>query len=166
MLDAELACRSPHGDLHALAIDLADRQHLLLGTDGGVYVAHDRDATWDFLDHVAAGQLYNVAFDMGGPYRVGGGLQDNGAWIGPSATKLSSGGGDPAGEAGITIAECRVVNWGDGFHLAFDPLDLIGAADGRKLPFLAPGEYTVRATCGKDSAETKLTVLPMAETQR
>lgn len=115
--------RTPHGDLHALAIDLADPQHLLLGTDGGVYVSHDRGATWDFLNHVAAGQFYNVAFDMGEPYRVGGGLQDNGTWIGPSATNLSSGGGDPAGEAGITNAEWRVVNWGDGFHLAFDPLD-------------------------------------------
>src|SRR5207249_3240221 len=41
----------PHGDMHAFAIDPADRDHLIMGTDGGVYVSWDRAGTWDFLNH-------------------------------------------------------------------------------------------------------------------
>ncbi len=115
--------RTPHVDLHALDIDLADSDHLLLGTDGGIYQSFDRGATWDFLNHIAVGQFYNVACDLSEPYRIGGGLQDNGTWIGPSETLLSSGGHDPAGETGITNADWRLVGWGDGFHMAFDPHD-------------------------------------------
>ncbi len=115
--------RVPHGDLHALEINPRDTDHLLLGTDGGVYASYDRGATWDFFNHIPAGQFYNVACDLSEPYRVGGGLQDNGTWIGPSATILSSGDGDPAGNAGITNADWRLIGWGDGFHMAFDPLD-------------------------------------------
>ncbi|MCG3128220.1 MAG: hypothetical protein CHACPFDD_03097 [Phycisphaerae bacterium] len=116
--------RKPHGDLHAMAIDRDDPDRIVLGTDGGVYISYDRSETWDFLNHLAAGQFYNIAFDMLDPYRVGGGLQDNGSWIGPSATlrHVSSEDEDePAG--GITPHDWIFVNWGDGFHVAFDPQD-------------------------------------------
>ncbi|HEY3242769.1 MAG TPA: hypothetical protein VGM03_05395 [Phycisphaerae bacterium] len=116
--------RKPHGDLHAMVINPVDRDHLLLGTDGGAYVSYDRAATWDFLNHLATGEFYNIALDMSEPYRVGGGLQDNGSWIGPSATILDTGSdtpGQPGG--GITNQEWRMVNWSDGFHVAFDPED-------------------------------------------
>lgn len=119
--------RTPHGDLHVLVIDPADRDHMLLGTDGGVYLSHDRGATWDFLNNLAAGEFYNVAVDLSDPYRVGGGLQDNCTWIGPSATiwQTSSLMGDeePGGPGGITNADWKFIYGGDGFHVAFDPLD-------------------------------------------
>src|SRR5262249_49453158 len=69
-----------HPDLHDLWIDPRDSRHLVLGTDGGVYVSYDRGAHWEFLDHLALGQFYHVAVDTRTPYRVYGGLQDNGSW--------------------------------------------------------------------------------------
>jgi photosystem II stability/assembly factor-like uncharacterized protein len=116
--------RKPHGDLHAMVINPADRDHLYLGTDGGVYISHDRAATWDFLNHLATGEFYNVTVDMSEPYRIAGGLQDNGSWYGPSATILDVGSDEPGKPGGgITNADWKFIWWGDGFHCAFDPLD-------------------------------------------
>jgi len=116
--------KKPHGDLHAFAIDPADPEHLFLGTDGGVYVSHDRAKTWDFLDRMPLGEYYNVALDLSDPYRVAGGLQDNGTWVGPSGTVRQIPGdkpGEPAG--GITNRDWDFVFDGDGYHVAFDPSD-------------------------------------------
>jgi photosystem II stability/assembly factor-like uncharacterized protein len=116
--------RRIHGDVHAMVINPADRDHLLVGTDGGIYLSYDRGATWDFLNHIAVGEFYNVAYDMSDPYRIGGGLQDNGSWFGPSETILRTGGDTPDDPgAGITNHDWRFILWGDGFHVAFDPLD-------------------------------------------
>jgi len=110
--------------MHAMYIDPQDTDHLILGSDGGAYVSYDRGKTWDFLNHMAVGQFYNVAVDLSDPYRIGGGLQDNGSWIGPSEN-MRQGGADSLGEAGyaITNADWRFINGGDGFHVAFDPVD-------------------------------------------
>jgi photosystem II stability/assembly factor-like uncharacterized protein len=117
--------RKPHVDMHALVIDPADRDHLLMGTDGGIYISYDRAATWDYLNHLAVGEFYNIAVDGSEPYRILGGLQDNGSWIGPSGTIRDTSGdtmiGEPGG--GITNGDWWFVNDGDGFHVAFDPSD-------------------------------------------
>ncbi|MBI3835077.1 MAG: hypothetical protein HY287_12175 [Planctomycetes bacterium] len=133
--------RKPHGDLHALVIDPQDHDQLLLGTDGGIYASYDRGATWDFLNQVASGEFYNIALDDSEPYRIMGGLQDNGTWVGPSATSRESGGGEGAEGAdepktGITNADWFFVCDGDGFHVAFDPTDkniLYAEAQGGEL---------------------------------
>lgn len=119
--------RMPHGDLHALVIDPNDRDRLWLGTDGGIYLSYDRGKTWDFLNHLATGEFYNIGVDLSDPYRVGGGLQDNCTWVGPSGTLKQSSGlstaDDPAGQSGITNADWDFIYGGDGFHVAFCPLD-------------------------------------------
>ncbi|MCH7813418.1 MAG: hypothetical protein IID40_05290, partial [Planctomycetes bacterium] len=116
--------RRPHVDMHALLIDPDDPKHLLMGTDGGLYLSHDRAKTWDFLNHLAVGQFYNVAVDLSDPYRIGGGLQDNGTWIGPSATLRFTGEGWMGhAKTSITNHDWRFINGGDGFHVAFDPTD-------------------------------------------
>ena len=116
--------RVAHVDMHAMYIDPEDTDRLILGSDGGAYLSYDRGKTWDFLNNMAVGEFYNVAVDMSDPYRIGGGLQDNGTWIGPSANRRQSG-SDSLGEPGhaITNADWWFVNNGDGFHVAFDPLD-------------------------------------------
>ncbi|MEE9297331.1 MAG: hypothetical protein V3W34_20515 [Phycisphaerae bacterium] len=116
--------KKPHVDMHALFINPDDPDHLIMGTDGGIYISYDRCATWDFLNHLAVGEFYNVAVDMSDPYRIGGGLQDNGSWIGPSATmkRVRSFGSDKSKD-GITNHDWRFINGGDGFHVAFDPED-------------------------------------------
>jgi photosystem II stability/assembly factor-like uncharacterized protein len=72
-----------HADQHALLIDPADPEHLLLGNDGGFYVSHDRGATWDFALNLPVSTFYAIAVDTREPdYFVYGGLQDNGSWGG------------------------------------------------------------------------------------
>jgi len=109
-----------HVDHHAFVIDPTDPQRLLTGNDGGLYVSHDGAATWDYFDHLDLGQFYHVDADTSRPYRVGGGLQDNGSWIGPSATSFKSGSDD---RPGILAEDWRAIFGSDGFRVAFDPVD-------------------------------------------
>src|SRR5207248_171005 len=102
-----------HPDQHALWIDPKDGRHMVVGCDGGFYQTYDRAATWDYLNHVAIGQFYHVALDSRRPYRVCGGLQDNGSWGGPSHTFA----GGPINEDWV------MVNGGDGFVCRVDPTD-------------------------------------------
>src|SRR5262245_22640220 len=99
-----------HVDHHAMWIDPNDGNHIVVGNDGGIGQSWDRGGNWDFINTMALGQFYNISFDMGTPYRVCGGLQDNGSWCGPSRR-----GGQ------ITNAVWFNVGGGDGFHTAQDP---------------------------------------------
>jgi photosystem II stability/assembly factor-like uncharacterized protein len=109
-----------HVDFHAIAVNAEDPNQILVGNDGGVYVSHDRARTWDHLAPIAVGQFYRVAVDDADPYRIGGGLQDNGSWIGPSETLLQT---MDAGKDGILSCDWRMIFFGDGFGVAFDPTD-------------------------------------------
>ncbi len=110
-----------HVDYHALAVDPNDPDHLLIGNDGGLYISWDGGDKWDFHNTMAVGQFYNIAVDDSDPYRVGGGLQDNGSWIGPSATiRLDN--GEFMGRTGsITDRDWTFVYGGDGYRVQFDP---------------------------------------------
>jgi photosystem II stability/assembly factor-like uncharacterized protein len=103
-----------HSDHHALWINPRDSRHLLIGTDGGLYVSYDQGANWEFLDYLAVGQFYHVAVDTRRPYHVYGGLQDNGSWGGPSQTLRPS---------GPSNADYQYVQGGDGFVCRVDPHD-------------------------------------------
>jgi photosystem II stability/assembly factor-like uncharacterized protein len=108
------AAKGTHVDYHALWIDPRDSYHLVLGCDGGLNYSFDRGASWEHLKNLPVSQFYGVAVDMRTPYRVYGGLQDNGTWSGPSATRDS---------AGITIAEWINVLGYDGYHCQVEPGD-------------------------------------------
>ncbi len=103
-----------HGDLHALWIDPANPRHLILGTDGGIYFSYDRAGTWDFQNNVALGEFYEVTYDYRTPYRVCGGLQDNGSFCGPSRTR---------GDDGVTNGSWIRVGDGDGYYVQVDSTD-------------------------------------------
>jgi len=102
-----------HVDHHAMWIDPTNGSHFLVGDDGGVSQTWDRGGNYDFLNIIPVGQFYEVSYDMGIPYRVCGGLQDNGSWCGPSRRA----------RGGITNAMWFVVGGGDGFYTAQDPTD-------------------------------------------
>jgi hypothetical protein len=87
---------------------------MLLGTDGGYYVSYDRMAHWEYLNNMAIGQYYHVALDSRLPYRVYGGLQDNGCWGGPSHTLDGQ---------GPINADWILINGGDGFVCRVDAED-------------------------------------------
>lgn len=103
-----------HADHHALWIDPHNGRHMVLGTDGGVYVTYDRMNRWDHLNFLALGQFYHVAIDPRPHYKVYGGLQDNGTWGGPAFTKNSD---------GPRNADWVRVGGGDGFRCQVDVND-------------------------------------------
>lgn len=101
-----------HSDHHALWINPNNTNHMYLGTDGGVYVSMDRGATWLFLQNLPVGQFYHVATDNQEPYRIYGGLQDNGSWVAPSAAP-----------GGVSNSNWMAIYGGDGFWTIPDPTD-------------------------------------------
>jgi photosystem II stability/assembly factor-like uncharacterized protein len=103
-----------HPDLHAMWIDPANSDHLLVGTDGGIYVSYNRAESWAHVNNFAIGEFYRVAADMQRPYNIAGGLQDNFSWVGPSQTRNRD---------GITNADWRSLGGGDGMYCAIDPTD-------------------------------------------
>jgi membrane-associated protease RseP (regulator of RpoE activity) len=105
--------RGVHPDQHALWIDPRDGRHMIVGCDGGFYATYDRMEHWDFLNHMAIGQFYHVAVDSRRPYRVMGGLQDNGTWNGPSQSRNGP----------ILNEDWLSINGGDGFQCRIDPND-------------------------------------------
>jgi len=101
-----------HSDHHALWINPNNTNQMYLGTDGGIYVSLDRGASWTFIQNLPVGQFYHVAVDNNNPYRIYGGLQDNGSWIAPSAKPGGIGNGD-----------WKAIYGGDGFWVVPDPED-------------------------------------------
>jgi photosystem II stability/assembly factor-like uncharacterized protein len=102
-----------HGDHHALWINPDNPNQLMLGTDGGFNISWDQGTTWDFINTMAVGQFYEIGVDMRRPYIVCGGLQDNGSWCTPSATRTG----------GIYNHHVYRVGGGDGFYVRIDPTD-------------------------------------------
>jgi len=115
-----------HVDFHAIVVNPLAPNQIIVGNDGGVYISHDRAKNWDYLNNVAAGQFYRVTVDMSDPYRVAGGLQDNGSWLGPSETQFESEDAGPGGDGrddGILSSDWRSIYFADGFTVQIDPAD-------------------------------------------
>jgi photosystem II stability/assembly factor-like uncharacterized protein len=94
----------PHSDHHAMWIDPRNSSDVLLGTDGGLYLSHDRASHWIFAKNLPVGQFYHVVVDNQDPYKLYGGLQDNSSWVGPSA-----------GWGGVKNSDWIPISGGDGF---------------------------------------------------
>ena len=103
-----------HVDHHALWINPANSNHMILGSDGGVKMSYDRGITWELIDNLPIGQFYEIGYDLRKPYYIYGGMQDNWSWKGPSATRH---------ERGIMNADWIRVGGGDGFYNQVDPDD-------------------------------------------
>jgi photosystem II stability/assembly factor-like uncharacterized protein len=117
------AARQLHSDCHAMWVDPANPEHVMMGTDGGLYVSWDRAATWDFVNNLAIGEFYDVALDNRDPYWIYGGLQDNQSWGGPSRTMYDvEYFGDDSKNEGILNDHWFDLGGGDGFHVAVDPV--------------------------------------------
>ena len=103
-----------HTDNHGIYVNPINGNEVILGNDGGLDFTYDQGATWEFVNVIPAGQFYAVAADMRRPYNICGGLQDNGSWCGPSATR---------NQTGPTNPDWFRVGGGDGFYTQIDPTD-------------------------------------------
>lgn len=106
---------SVHGDHHGLWIDPTDPRRIWQVNDGGIAESRDHGETWNFPNRFALAQFYQLHADNREPfYFVGGGLQDNGNWLGPSRTR------DPLG---ILVDDWNLVSYGDGYYQVSHPDD-------------------------------------------
>lgn len=77
-----------HSDHQSMWINPKDSRHLMLGTDGGLYISYGGGERWIHLnDQLTISQFYSVMVDENKPYNVYGGMQDNGVWFGKSTGK-------------------------------------------------------------------------------
>jgi photosystem II stability/assembly factor-like uncharacterized protein len=103
-----------HPDFHAMWIDPANSNHMIIGVDGGIYMSRNGGIDWEHLNQIRIGQAYQVGYDMSQPYHVCAGFQDNGSLCGPVASRHVN---------GITNSDWLRVMAGDGFHTQPDRVD-------------------------------------------
>jgi photosystem II stability/assembly factor-like uncharacterized protein len=104
-----------HSDNHALWIDPKNSNHLIVGSDAGLYESFDDGKQWRHFGNMPISQFYKVAMDKTEPfYNILVGAQDLGTLRGPSRT--------------MNIDGVRNQDWvaptgADGYGVAFDPDD-------------------------------------------
>jgi photosystem II stability/assembly factor-like uncharacterized protein len=109
-----------HSDHHAMWIDPANSDHVILAGDGGVSVSWDRTDNWRQLMNLPISQFYEIGVDNREPYHVCGGLQDNGSWCAPSDTWSNQ---------GIRTRDWYNIGSGDGFFTVMHPTEPIVFAE-------------------------------------
>ena len=107
--------REKHSDNHALWIDPRDGQHMIAGTDGGLYETLDGGTYWRHFSNLPISQFYKLGLDNSEPfYNIVGGAQDLGTLIGPSRTTSVE---------GILNRDWYVPLGADGYGSLYDPED-------------------------------------------
>lgn len=97
-----------HADVHDFWFDIHDSNRIYLCDDGGVYRSFDGGNNFDMVKGIPVSQFYQVAIDNQTPFKVYGGLQDNGSWFGPSSNFASG---------GVENRDWTSVGFGDGFRV-------------------------------------------------
>ncbi len=107
--------REKHSDNHALWIDPNNGNHLIAGTDGGLYESFDQGTKWRHFSNMPISQFYKLGLDNAEPfYNIVGGAQDLGTLIGPSRTMNNE---------GVRNQDWYVPLGADGYESVFDPED-------------------------------------------
>jgi photosystem II stability/assembly factor-like uncharacterized protein len=80
-----------HGDDRFVWVNPKDSRHVVKLDDGGIGISYDRGRTFLFVSSLPLSQFYRITVDNARPFNVYGGLQDNGCWMGPSASWNTTG---------------------------------------------------------------------------
>lgn len=105
-----------HIDFHSMWLDPSNPSRMWVGQDGGVAYSLNHGDNWTPSRTLPIAQFYQIFAENGsGPfYRLGGGLQDNGTWIGPSRTREF---------AGVYIDDWHMFSFGDAYWVVPHPTD-------------------------------------------
>ncbi len=107
--------REKHSDNHALWIDPTEGDHMIAGSDGGLYETFDGGTYWRHFSNLPISQFYKLGLDNSEPfYNIVGGAQDLGTLIGPSRTTSVE---------GILNRDWYVPLGADGYGSLYDPED-------------------------------------------
>lgn len=108
--------RNTHSDHHFAWINPLRENHFIIGNDGGVNISYDDGANWFKANTPAVGQFYTVTTDNARPYKVYGGLQDNGVWYGHTTRQTVS-------DANFDSLQYKRITGGDGMMVQVDHRD-------------------------------------------
>ncbi len=108
--------RNTHSDHHVFWINKNRDSHLILGNDGGVNITYDNGDNWYKANQPPVGQFYAIETDNATPYRVYGGLQDNGVWYGYTTRQQTS-------DANYDSLKYASLGGGDGMMVQVDKRD-------------------------------------------
>ncbi|MFQ5705378.1 MAG: glycosyl hydrolase [Gemmatimonadales bacterium] len=104
-----------HSDNHTLWIDPANGDHMIAGTDAGLYDTFDEGTTWRHFPNLPVSQFYKLALSNAEPfYDILGGAQDLGTLFGPART---------ANVEGVRNRDWYAPMGADGYSVAIDPTD-------------------------------------------
>ena len=103
-----------HGDDRFVWVNPANSRHVVKLDDGGIGISYDRGNKFLYVTSLPLSQFYRVTTDNAVPFNIYGGLQDNGCWMGPSASWNTS---------GVLNDHFSRLCGGDGFHVTPNPLN-------------------------------------------
>jgi len=101
-----------HGDFHAMWLDSEQPDRFYIGADKGASFTQDGGKKFILFDNLPIAQYYRIAADMNIPYRIYGGLQDNGFYSAESFSRDAR---------GVLNDVNWKVHWGDGQYAAVNP---------------------------------------------
>ena len=99
------------GDIRTMWINPKDSRHLIIGSDGGIYVTYDGGKNMNHLYHIPLGEAYDVEVDNSSPYNIYVGLQDHEGWKAPSNSYNGA----------IGTPHWNIVGMWDGMYHKVDP---------------------------------------------
>jgi len=101
------------GDIRTFWADPLDGDHMMIGSDGGLYETFDGGKTIRHIYQIPLGEIYMVETDNAYPYNIYVGLQDHEAWKAPSNSW--------SGQVGPE--DWVIVGMWDGMYTKLDPQD-------------------------------------------